>query len=188
MLPLLSRGGVPNRVHDRGPRPDSCLDERSAARVSGLASGLALAVRPAGSAEVSGAQGWVLKIVSAERSETLFGCPLTLEGPTRTMRGVPVLGPVTSLPATGELGVTLTAWPWCWRAQSWRCTAGTACGRSPGCRARPAAASVGLASEGSERSGPPRTASPRLNPAAYGGSPWPVFPLDCSRPSVAAHG
>ncbi len=39
-----------------------------------LASGLALAVRPAGSAEVSGAQGRV---------------PLTLEGPTRAMRGVP---------------------------------------------------------------------------------------------------
>jgi hypothetical protein len=47
---------------------------RFAARQSGLAFGLALAVRPAGSAEVSGAQGRV---------------PLTLEGPTRTMRGVP---------------------------------------------------------------------------------------------------
>ncbi len=34
-----------------------------------------LAVRPAGLAEVSGAQGWVLKIVSAERLETIFGCP-----------------------------------------------------------------------------------------------------------------
>ena len=46
-----------------------------AARVSGLAFGLALAVRPAGLAEVSGAQGWVLKIVSAKRLETIFGCP-----------------------------------------------------------------------------------------------------------------
>ena len=46
-----------------------------AARLSGLASGLALAVRPAGLAEVSGAQGWVLEIVSAERLETIFGCP-----------------------------------------------------------------------------------------------------------------
>jgi hypothetical protein len=44
-------------------------------RVSGLASGLALAIRPAGSAEVSGAQGWVPKIVSAKRLETIFGCP-----------------------------------------------------------------------------------------------------------------
>jgi hypothetical protein len=41
------------------------LLRRFAARVSCLASGLALAVRPAGLAEVSGAQGWVLKIVSA---------------------------------------------------------------------------------------------------------------------------
>jgi hypothetical protein len=46
-----------------------------AARVPGLALGLALAVRPAGLAEVSGAQGWVLKSVSAERLEMLFGCP-----------------------------------------------------------------------------------------------------------------
>jgi hypothetical protein len=38
-------------------------------------SGLALAVRPAGLAEVSGAQGRVLKIVSAKRLETIFGCP-----------------------------------------------------------------------------------------------------------------
>jgi len=48
---------------------------RGSSRVSGLASGLALAVRPAGLAVVSGAQGWVLKIVSAERLETIFGCP-----------------------------------------------------------------------------------------------------------------
>ncbi len=57
--------------------------------VSGLASGLALAVRPAGSAVVSGAQGWVLKIVSAKRFRNDLQVPLTLEGPTRTMRGVP---------------------------------------------------------------------------------------------------
>src|SRR5215469_13197097 len=48
---------------------------RFAARASGLAYGLALAVRPAGAAEVSGAQGWVPKIVSAKRLETIFGCP-----------------------------------------------------------------------------------------------------------------
>jgi hypothetical protein len=68
-----------------------------------------------------------------------------------------------TLPATGELGVTLTARPWCSRARQ-RDTAGTAGGRSPGCRARPAAASVGPTSEGRERSGPPRNGeSPRLN-------------------------
>jgi hypothetical protein len=37
----------------------------------GQASGLALAVRPAGLAELQG-QGWVLKIVSAERVENIF--------------------------------------------------------------------------------------------------------------------
>ena len=41
----------------------SVRSRRFAARLSGLASGLALAVRPAGLAEVSGAQGRVLKIV-----------------------------------------------------------------------------------------------------------------------------
>ena len=65
---------------DRMARPPGLLEtvssnRRFAARLSGLASGLALAVRPAGLAEVSGAQGWVLKIVSAKRLETLFGCP-----------------------------------------------------------------------------------------------------------------
>ena len=57
------------------PRRVVAMQQRFAARVSGLASGLALAVRPAGLAEVSGAQGWVLKIVSAKRLETIFGCP-----------------------------------------------------------------------------------------------------------------
>ena len=51
--------------------PDRCRSGRFAARVSGLASGLALAVRPAGLAEVSGAQGRAPKIVSAKRSETI---------------------------------------------------------------------------------------------------------------------
>ncbi len=55
-----------------GSQPAVAL--RFAARLSGLASGLALAVRPAGLAEVSSAQGRV---------------PLTLEGPARTVRGVP---------------------------------------------------------------------------------------------------
>jgi hypothetical protein len=48
----------------------SLIMVRFAARLSGLASGLALAVRPAGLAEVSGAQGWVPKIVSAKRPGT----------------------------------------------------------------------------------------------------------------------
>ena len=61
------------------PQPNCCSagvspavmasNARFAARSSGLACGLALAVRPAGLAEVSGAQGRVLKIVSAKRLE-----------------------------------------------------------------------------------------------------------------------
>ena len=61
---------------------------RFAARRSGLASGLALAVRPAGLAEVSGAQGRVLKIVSAKRQKRSSGA-LDAGGPAWTMRGVP---------------------------------------------------------------------------------------------------
>ena len=52
-----------------------CTWRYCAARLSGQASGLALAARPAGLAEVSSAQGRVLKIVSAKRLETIFGCP-----------------------------------------------------------------------------------------------------------------
>src|SRR5438046_8513896 len=79
------RSGRARATHDRSWRwPQTtgatcalgctCPCRRFAARLSGLAFGLALAGRPAGSAEVSGAQGRVLKIVSAERLETIFGC------------------------------------------------------------------------------------------------------------------
>jgi anti-sigma factor RsiW len=64
----VARSTMPRRSYQR-------VLGRFAARVAGLASGLALAVRPAGLAEVSGAQGWVLKIVSAKRLETIFRCP-----------------------------------------------------------------------------------------------------------------
>jgi hypothetical protein len=67
----LSPGSLPNQGTPLG----FDLGQSFAARVPGLAFGLALAVRPAGLAEVSGAQGWVLKIVSAKRLETIFGCP-----------------------------------------------------------------------------------------------------------------
>ena len=43
--------------------PSLIFSQRFAAWSPGLAFGLALAVRPAGLAEVSSAQGWVLKIV-----------------------------------------------------------------------------------------------------------------------------
>ena len=68
------------------PRPpDRYPLWRFAARVSGLAFGLALAVRPAGSAEVSGVNG----APQARPRGAGRGAPLRLEGPTRTMRGVP---------------------------------------------------------------------------------------------------
>ena len=57
---------------------------RLAARLSGLACGLAPAVRPAGSAEVSGAQGRVPKIVSAKRLETIMGHCVALPWSTKT--------------------------------------------------------------------------------------------------------
>jgi hypothetical protein len=50
---------------------DTATSDRVAARVQGP--GPALAVRPAGLAKVSGAQGWVPEIVSAERLETISG-------------------------------------------------------------------------------------------------------------------
>jgi len=55
----------------------------------GLACGLALAVRPAGSAEAPGSTA------RAGGRVPRSGAPLTLEGPTRTMRGVPALVLVT---------------------------------------------------------------------------------------------
>jgi hypothetical protein len=61
---------------------------RFAARLPGLASGLALAVRPAGLAEVSRVNG------APQARPASAGCeaPLRLEGPARTMRGVPPRG------------------------------------------------------------------------------------------------
>jgi len=59
---------------------------RFAARSPGLASGLALAVRPAGAAEVSGVKGGRLRPSPWRHAA---GAPLTPEGPSRTMRGVP---------------------------------------------------------------------------------------------------
>jgi hypothetical protein len=60
---------------------------RFAARVSGLAFSLALAVRPAGSAEAPGSRVGASAHREATRPQ---GALLTPEGPTRTMRGVPV--------------------------------------------------------------------------------------------------
>jgi len=61
---------------------------RFAARLSGLASGLALAVKPAGSAEAPALKGGSQDpFCEAVRKD--LGVPLTLEGTTWTICGVP---------------------------------------------------------------------------------------------------
>ena len=78
-------------------------------------------------------------------------------------------------------------WPWCWRARQ-RDTAGTA---AAGHRAavRGSRRAVGLASEGRGESCRPATASPQGEPwPPTAGHPGRSFPLDCSRPVMAAHG
>jgi hypothetical protein len=62
-------------VYSSKDRPASSTTTEVCRAFRGLAFGLAFAVRPAALAEVSSAQRWVLKIVSAKRSETIFGCP-----------------------------------------------------------------------------------------------------------------
>src|SRR5215472_6360210 len=114
------------------PRPVQFLSTngRFAARLRGLASGLALAVRPAGAAEVSGAQGWLPKIVSAKRSETIFGA-LDAGGADPDNTGRSGLIAVTFSRRLAALDARVTSWWWCWSARQ-RDTAGTAGGRSPG--------------------------------------------------------
>ena len=48
---------------------------------------------------------------------------------------------------------------------------------------------VGLAAEGRGEKLPPRNGeNPRVNPGRLWRSPWPLIPLDCSRPSFVVHG
>ena len=69
-------------------RRDLLLLRRFAARLPGLASGLALAVRPAGAAEAPRARvGPEDPFCGAVRKD--LWVPLRVEGPTRTMRGIP---------------------------------------------------------------------------------------------------
>ena len=151
-----------------------------AARLSGRASGLALAVRPAGPAEAPGQR-------RAAGASRVAGCgaPLRLEGPARTMRGVPP-GGCDIFPAIGAtrreddgLAVALAG-----AAAGY---GGTAGGRSPGRRARQLGAPQGLRPKGAAKAAAPPTASPRVNPgrlprvtlAAH-------FLLDCPRPLLAS--
>ena len=140
------------------------LPQRFAARLLGLASGLALAVRPAGSAEAprarAGSRRCFLRsgFCGAVRKE--LRVPLRVEGPTRTMRGVPARclqhspgdrrtwregdGLVLLLGGRGTGGDT----------------AGTARGRSPGEPSAAAAAPVGLPPGRARAKLPPATARP----------------------------
>ena len=156
-----------------------------AARVSGLAFDLARAVRPAGSAEVSGAQGWVPKIVSAKAVRNDLRVPLTLEGPARTMRGVPARD-CDIFTTIGAPGATLTAWSWYWRARQ-RDTAGTAGGQSPGCRARQPPRRRACVRR-TRRSCRPRDGETRVNLSRLRRATLAAFTLDCSRRFLAVHG
>ncbi len=71
MLPRLNSG-----LDSPPVLPARCNAElpRFAARFRGLASGLALPSGPLGRQRLR-VQGWVLKILSAERLERIFGCP-----------------------------------------------------------------------------------------------------------------
>jgi hypothetical protein len=73
--------------------PPEPVCERFAARVPGLASGLALAVRPArvgsGSAHKDGSRRCFLRSGFCEAIRKDLRVPLFVEGLTRTMRGVP---------------------------------------------------------------------------------------------------
>ena len=109
-----------------------------------------------------------------------LGVPLTLEGPTRTMRGVPVPVAVTLRTAIGALGASVTASP---------CSCGAASGHDGGDRMRPvpgqscaaARRAVGLPPEGRGESCRPATARPPATLAAYHRSPGRSTLLDCSR-------
>jgi len=111
--------------------------------------------------------------VFAERSERIFGCPCGWRG------------------RHGQCA----AFQHAWRESDGLVVvlAGAAAGirRGPqaaghrGRRARAAAASVGLASEGRGEAARPATArSPGEPQPPTAGPPWPLFPRNCSRPSL----
>src|SRR5690349_3092466 len=154
---------------------------RFAARRSGLASGLARAVRPAGLAEAPGS-----RVCPKGRA---VGAPLTLEGPARTMRGAPVRPAGRDiLTAHGSLGASASAWSWCWRARQWD-TTGTAGGRSlrPPCAA--VAAPWGLRPKDAAKSAAPQRRDPQVEPRPpTAGHPWPLIPSRLLASALAVHG
>jgi len=100
----------------------------------GLASGLALAVRPAGLAEARGS-------TARRRRVPRSGMRSTVEAGRGQPGQCAAFRPLGCdiISAIGASGATLTAWSWCWRARR-RDTAGTAGGRSPGVPCAAAAA------------------------------------------------
>ncbi len=104
-------------------------------RFAARASGLAL---PVGSAEAPrarvGPEDAFCGTGFAERLERIFGCPCGWRGrPGQCAAFRPGDGDIFTAP--GPLGARVTGWLSCWRARQ-RDTAGTASGRSPGCRVR----------------------------------------------------
>jgi hypothetical protein len=153
---------------------------RFAVRAPGRAFGLALAVRPAGSAEAPGS-------TARQRRVPLAGCeaPLRLEGPTRTMRGVPPPPPRLYWHRRGShkaIGLILTdgrgTGP-IWRDRMRPVTG--AAGRGSSARL------AGSRPEGvTKRCRPPTASRPALTRAAYGGPLWPLISPRLTAPASRA--
>ena len=155
---------------------------RSAARVPGLASGLALAVRPAGLAEAPGS-------TARRRRVPRSGMRSTVEAggasPDNARRSVPVA--VTFFRRSAHSGARLTAWPWCWRARQ-RDTAGTAGGRSPGCRARQPPRRRTCVRRTRRKAAAPQRRDPRVNPGRLRRVTLAALPSRLLAPVLAVHG
>jgi hypothetical protein len=130
-------------------------------RFAACASGLAFRPGPCRQARL----GWQ-RLQGQQRAagaSRVAGCEalLRLEGPARTMRGVPPPAAVT-FPGVGACGACLTVWSSRTGAAA-GVTAGTACGRSPGPPGAAARRAAGLPPGGRDGSCRP----------AYGASPGP---------------
>ena len=86
------------------------------------------------------------------------GAPLRLEGPARTVRGVPATG-CDTFTAPGAPGARVTAWPWCWRARP-RGYGGDRMRPVTRDAVRGSRRAVGLASEGRGEAAAPRRRDP----------------------------
>ena len=125
-----------------------------AARILGLAFGLALAVRPAGPAEVSGVKGGSPKARPCERERMRSALDAGGADPDNARRSGPVA--VTFRTAIGALGASVTAWSCSCGAAPGPLRRGPAAAGDRGRRARQLGAPVGLPPEGRERKLPPR--------------------------------